>query len=338
MSLTWGIISDPDRSTSSDSSDSDSETGTPRRVSTNPFSIRKDNHAKGVDTQIKTSGLKGTAQAMFALGEGEIDTSGTTDSRVQRSYPTKELPRSASESDDLPILSGRKRNGSAVAVIVSSGDESDVNQIRPRRSSKRVNVVDRGSHTQRQSRPILSPRVNTRHFLLGGSTGNAPVSRLRHQKVVNPVKRSKPNSRSSARRHTRSSGRAEETASPTQRRTRSSTAVKQQSRAAPVTLDGGTNDAFLDDDESDDGVPMPTDGGSAAGQTSIKAVVIASEESEEDLVLSPKKRRRRIRLNENSPTLAPDNTKQREDDIEDDLEDLQDTGERSLLTRLLCTD
>lgn len=266
-----------------------------------------------------------------------FDTSGTTDSRSQRHFPTKELARSASESDDLPILSGRKRNGSAVAVIASSGDESDVNQIRPKRSSKRVDVVDNSSHTQPQSRPILSPRVNTGHFLLGGSTGNAPASRLRHQKVVTPIKQSKSSTRSSARRHTRSSGRAEQTALPTQRRTRSSTAVKQQSRAAPINLVGKRNDSFLDDDESDDGVPMPSEVRGAAGQTSSKAVVIASEESERDLILSPK-RRRRMRLNEESPSLAPDMTKQQEDDIEEDLEDLQETGERFLLRRLLGTD
>lgn len=329
------MISDPDQSTSSDS---DSETGTPRQVTTNPFSIRKDNYAKGVGTQITTSGLKDTTQARSALAEGKIDTSGTTVSRSQKEYPTKELARSASESDDLPILSGRKRNGSAVAVVVSSGDDSDVIHIGPRRSSTRVDVVDGSSHTQRQSRPTISPRVNARRFFLGGSTGNAPVSRSRLRKAVTPIKQSKTSTRSSARRHTRGSGGAEQTTSPTQRRTRSSTAVKQQSRAAPVTLHGGRNNGFLDDDESDDGIPMPTEVRSAAGQTSIKAMVIASEESEEDLVFSPKKRRRRIRLNESSPTLAPDNTKQQEDDIEEDLEDLQETGERFLLTRLRCTD
>ena len=315
------MTSDPeDQSTSSDS---DSEPGTPRQVTTNPFGIRKNKPAKGVGTQMKWSGTKDKMQSRSALVEGNIDFSGTTNSRPQKDHQNKELAGSSSESDDLPILSGRKRNGPAVAIIVSSGDESEVNHISPRRRSKRVDVKDERLHTRRQSRPISSPRVNARRFLLGGSTGNAPVPRSRLQKVVTPTKPSKGSTQASARRHTRSSGKAEQEASPITRHTRSS-----QPRAAPTILDRKSNDGILDDDKSDQGVLMSSEVGSTAAQTSIKAVVIAGEESEEDLVLSPKKRRRLIRLNEDSPThTTGSDVKQQQDDLQGDLEDLKETGE-----------
>lgn len=332
-------MSDPeDQSTTSDS---DSETGTARQVTTNPFSIRKDNHAKGAGTHMTLSGVKDLTEARSALTEQKIDTSGTTNSRPQKGYPSTDLTRSSSESDELPILSGRKRNRSAVAIIVSSGDESEVNETRldtRDRSRKRVDVVDKSSHTRRQSRPMPSPRVNARRLLLGGSTGSAPVPRLCLQKVVTPNKPSKVNTQSSARRRTRSSGKAEQPASPTRRRTRLSTAMEKQPTAASIVLDDGIHDGILDDDASDDGVPMPSEVRSTAVQTPTKAVVVASEEeSDEDLVLSPTKRRR-IHLNEESPTHATDVvSKQQEEDLEEDLEDLQETGKWLLLARLLYT-
>lgn len=283
---------------------------------------------------MRFSGTKVITRARSASAGG--NTSGTTSLRPDE-YRSKERARSSSESDDLPILSGRKRNGAAVAIIMSSGDESDVNQIRltsPRRGTKRMDVMDGGSHDQRESRPQPSLRVNARRFLLGGSTGNAPVSRSGLQKVVSPTGPSKTSTQPTARRHTRSSGKAEQAASPTKRLTRSSTAIKAQPKAAPVVLNGQGNDGLLDDDESDDGALRPSEARTTAAQTSTTSVVIASEESEEDLVLSPNKRRRRIHLDKDAWTHATGaNMKQQEDDLEEDLEDLQATGERFLLAR-----
>lgn len=120
--------------------------------------------------------------------------------------------------------------------------------------------------------------------------------------------------------------------SPTKRRTRLITALEQHSRAAPVILDGNSNAGV-------DGVPLPSEVRTKAVQTSAKAVVIASEDSEEDLVLPPEKKRGRNHPNVDSPTHATkDNLKQQQDDLEEDLENLRETGERPILARILCTD
>ena len=245
--------------------------------------------------------------------------------------------RSSSESDDLPVASGRKRNGAAAVINVRSGDETEGNQTRidgPRRSTRRVDVVNGSPHPQRESRPTPSPRVNARHFLLGASTGNAPVPRSCLQKPVAPTKLPKISRRQSVRRHTRSSLKAEQTVSPTKRRTRLITALEQHSRAAPVILDGNSN-AGVDDNDSVDGVPLPSEVRTKAVQTSTKAVMIDSEDSQEDLVLSPKKKRGRNHPNVDSPTHATEeNVKQQKDELEEDLENLRETGERHILARL----
>ncbi|KAA6408641.1 MAG: triosephosphate isomerase [Lasallia pustulata] len=270
-------IQDPE--VQSTSSDSDVDTGTPRQITTNPFATRKHKYVKDVGTKIKSSDKKAISQARSALAQGTMNI------------------RSSSESDEMPILSGRKRNGAAAAIHVSSGDESEVHQIETdstRRSTKRVDVVNGSPHPQRQIIPTKSPKNSIRQ---------------------------------SVRRHTRSSGKAEQTMSPTKRRTRLITALEQHSRAAPVILDGNSNAGV-------DGVPLPSEVRTKAVQTSAKAVVIASEDSEEDLVLPPEKKRGRNHPNVDSPTHATkDNLKQQQDDLEEDLENLRETEVRNSRTR-----
>ena len=355
-----------DSEVQSSSLESDSETETAHQITLNPFSIRKDINAKGVGSQSKLLGMKGTVQAKSALAE---DAGATMDSRPWKNESRKEPTRSSSEDDDLPIPSGRKRNGAAVAIILSSEDESDDNPIRldsPRRNTKRVDIVNRSSHTPHQSRPIPSPLVNARQFLLGGSTGNAPVSSLRVRNVVTPTKPSKSGTRPgtfpSTQRRTRSSGKAEQTTSPTKRRTRSTIASNKRSTAAPIGLDdesdgevnplkssmrwqASSTPVTLNtlEGESDDGVPMASDVRSTAARKSTKAAEISydSEGSDEDIVISPKKRSRRksTGLNGHTPNLATEgNMKQHKEDLQEDLEDLQETGELFLLSRLQCTD
>ena len=256
-----------------------------------------------------------------------------------------------SENDsDLPPLISGKRNESKAPIIVSSDDESDDGAVRlatPRRSDRKMRYKDKSSPTSHQSRAAISPRVNHRSFLLGGSTGYAPVLSSRKRKTVVSTKLKRIEN---SPRRMRSSNKAKlvtatETRDRSTRRTKHSTpdqvhtdlssdhetdssAIEPQTpernlrRVAAAQIEEPNSE-----DESDVILTSPRNTLEKTNTTSMNGT---SVESDEDLVISHPKRKRISRPAERSSPRKFDGLKsQAQDDIDEDLEALQETGKLS---------
>lgn len=261
----------------------------------------------------------------------------------------------SSSGEDLPLPSQRKHKGAQNTVIVSSEDESDtspdndvLNLISPHRNGRRSEGAKRSLVTSKQRKPNIPSRINSHSFLLGGSTGNAPVSSSRKVHIATPMKSKKP---LDTLRQTRSSTKLKR---PSPSKTRdSSSRMRLRTKPAPLPVDLSSDDLTSDSgDEIESSIRRPTreSGFIEASSTSplhesitvvtppsgykrgdlLNSTIVDSMDSSDDsddIVVSPPKRKRLVRPSEQSPSTSVRNSrKQVADDLHEDLEDLQETG------------
>ena len=260
-----------------------------------------------------------------------------------------------SSGEELPLLNRRKRKEAQNTIIVSSEEESDkgsddsaLNHTSPRRNGQGPKAAHRVSVPPQQSRPRISSRINSRSFLLGGSTGNAPVSSLRKIHIATPTK---PKKYQSSSRQTRSSTKLKG-ASPSKNR-ESSSRMRQQPKSSPLPINLSSDDLTSDSGtELQSSVRRPTKKTANIASTdtsplresslvttpsslrkrkdhqgSRKGNNMDSSDESDDIIVSPLKRKRLVRPSEQSPlTFIGTSRKQVAEDLEEDLEALQETG------------
>ena len=351
-----GILLNADPESMLSSSDSDFESSNKQEYSKVLFSRRT--KSPNVNLPMTPPSKSNTVSDVILSGNSHHE------SRVVKSKPSMQdgpsgFPAEAidifSSGEDMPLHSQRKRKEAQNTVIVSNEDESDAasdNDVlkltSPHRNTRRSKEVKRGLVTPKQRRPNISSRINSRSFLLGGSTGNAPVSSLRKVHLVTPTKSKKPKGSS---RQTRSSTHFKRTS--LSETSEASSRMKLRAKLNPLPIDLSSDDLTSDSgNEIESSVRRPAKG-SRNIETWIssplhESITVAAPPSDherkdlpnstevnsmdsgddsEDIVISPPKRKRLVRpLGQSPSTIIGKSRKQVADDLQEDLEDLQETG------------
>ena len=366
MKLTCKLLNADPESMSS-SSDSDFEAPNTQKYSKVLFS----RHTKSPNPNSPMTPPSRSKTLSDLLSSG----SSRNDSRAVKSKPgmQDDPNRSPSEAidifssgEDLPLPSQRKCKEARNTVVVSSEDESDpasdndvLKLTSPHRNGRKPKAGKRGLVTPKQRRPNISSRINSRSFLLGGSTGNAPVSSLRKVHIAAPTKSKKP---LDSTRQTRSSIKLRRPSPPKTREASSRMRIRTKPASIPIDLssDNLTSDSGNDIESS---VRRPTretgiieTSNSSPLQESITVAAppsghkrkdlpnsieidsMDSSDGSEDVVVSPPKRKRLVRPLEQSPsTFIGNSRKQAADDLQEDLEDLQETGTYTCIFLMMGT-
>ena len=255
-----------------------------------------------------------------------------------------------SEDDAIPTTLTRRRK-SYTATVVLDSDESSVDALpkhrSPRRTTRNPELGNGSSDTPRHSRPTSFPRVNARLFLLGGSSGYAPVPSLRKLKTVTPTEKGssraiRRQTRSfvpivsdtlshirSTRSTTRANGHQKPVEGVNEDEDDSSATETEESLTKPLPIVPVSNDTSSTPiEEANDEVSQQSETSKPA-DISMALPIMTSTESDdsEDVVVSPVRRKRIVRKVEHLPSASPKESQvQAIEDIQEDLDDLEATG------------
>ena len=239
----------------------------------------------------------------------------------------------AGSNDQSPSMKAKNRANARNSIVISSEEDSEDDAIilkTPQRSRRGPNVVDKSPSTALQSRLPKSPYFNSRQFLLGGSTGNAPIGRLRRHVTDTPTRAQKPGL--PPKRATRFTTRpSSESTIKVRRSTRLGTQMNDdeseirqavsKSYTDPRKISRSAKTSVLEDDSDTIAVSQKTRQlGAAFEEQSISA---SETDTSEDEVFSAVKRKRLEHRTTNPPKSG---TSHRDEDLQEDLEALQDTG------------
>ena len=324
MKLTCGITGEVSESSSS-SSDSDIE----------PVSKRKT-----VFSTVRhppTTSLPGTPTSKSRLEQtsphGNKLMNEVTPLRPSKDEPLVLLSVTSSDND-LPPPSRRKRN--EAPIILSSNEDSDniiADIASPHRNSR-----------NQQSTHIYSPTVNARRFIFGGSSGYAPISSSRVPKAV-----TQPTSKSSlvSPQQTRSSSALKSPS--TFKKNQLSSRMSQKPKIHPsVDPSSGsddsdfiikrgsplkrrsnrvTNSRYVYSSSGGDDSSVITTALDDSNQNPLIAKHIGYNDKSEDETAAPLRRKRLLRpLDRSLQESKKASHQQAEDDIQEDLEAIEESG------------
>ena len=309
------------------STSSDSPVETVPRINVNPFGYRADFHDSddlssrvvssteekhpdvptAFKTTTKTNGTLGMSNNRF-LGVSRLSSNVTkrqpsppdSNSRIP-GQDARDSHDTSSDSDEITTSRPPAKTRKASALLIVSSDESSNDEIvtfsNAQNQSGRPSPETRGS--QNRNSKSITPR--SRSFLLGGSTGSVPIS-------GSPSYRRTPTRSMKSQRAgkvTKLSKSSKSTPTAKQRILRSGT-TRQSQRSRPQP-----NEISESEVQTSDGQVSPGE---------------EDEESEEEVV-SPRNRKRLSRHILHPSIKSPVSSRDRsDDDIEEDVEDLQETG------------
>lgn len=228
----------------------------------------------------------------------------------------------SSDEGDVPVSSSVQRKARPSAIYSSSEDESDpvLPKLGSRRRASKLPVPN--SPNPQLPHTPTSSRVRPLGFILGGNTGNAPLSRSQRYKTEpRSIGRKIDDQDSKVSRRTRSHITENLEFDSPKRKVRPSTSSYN---------DLNRNTTESDTDEEDDEITQTPSkkSNSNAGLAPTRNLNTGdSDESSEDLVISPKRRRLVAKNFEDPPQNELDDShNQIAEDLQADMDDLRDTG------------
>lgn len=257
---------------------------------------------------------------------------GTTNTKTTTN--NEHMPSDTSEDDYIPVFSVPKGRAQPTRLSSSSASESITPSSRRGPRSRRIST---SPQTPRHSKHSSTKRPSARSFLLGGTSGAAPISNSQRRKSYTATKRSKPTGYRSETldEEETSSDEQESFQLPPQRTLRSSRGSKQEARSAR---------ADQSRDSSGEGTKAPVAAKNMVFDPYItpnasNATMISDDNGGSDIsdiLPTPGRRRKTTRPKGNLPSNDGE-ASDKETDLEDELEDLRGTGELRSVAVPLCS-